>query len=177
MAARRNLFPRTAVTGALGPRVRKERETRGWTQAELAAAVGVSTRTIIRLEGVGLAKGEAASLRAGAHRPTADLVQAVERALDATKLVPGWGEAANPDLPCYGRRARRARIAAHLTLAAVARVAGVSPATLSRFECELGEPSALVGKWGSPDEGIKNEPYARALGFDDAAAMNAWCMS
>jgi transcriptional regulator with XRE-family HTH domain len=36
-----------------GERVRREREARGWTQAELAALVRASRKTIMRIEGGG----------------------------------------------------------------------------------------------------------------------------
>lgn len=165
MASGENLLaPRSAITPELGRRVRQDRIARGWSQEKLARTVGVTRRTIIRLE-------------QGSHRPTSHLVHALERALDLARLVPGWTEPADPNLPSYGPRARGVRIAGGLTLAQVSRAAGVSPATLSRFERELGETPRLAGPWGTAGEGVVNEGLAVALGFSGCRAMNDYCMS
>lgn len=163
MTSGRNLlFPRGAVPDDVGARVRAARLSRRWSQERLARAVGVDRRTIVRLE-------------LGAHRPTSHLVHALERVLDLLRLVPGWAEPATPDAPSYGPRSRRARRVRGLTMAQAADAAGVSPATLSRYEREMGDTAMIVSP--GPFGAIANDAYARALGFADADDMEAYCMS
>ena len=157
------LFPRSMVPPDLGAKVRDRRLERKWSQERLAMKVGVDRRTIMRIE-------------RGQHRPTSHLVHALEEVLDLAKLVPGWKDAAPVGSPSHGPRARLARLAAGLTIAQAASAAGVSPATLSRFELEMGDSPLILGP-GDRDGPIGNERYALALGFSGAADMEAFCMA
>lgn len=160
MSSGRNvMFPRASVPSDVGRRVRSARERRGWSQQRLARAVGVDRRTVIRLE-------------AGAHRPTFHLVHALEEVLSLVRLVPGWSDPAVPDSPSYGPRARLARLAAGVSQVDAAMAAGVSPATLSRFEREMGDTPLLLD-----ERGLVKDAYAAALGFADAREMDGFCMS
>lgn len=158
------LYPRSVVPRGLGAAVRAERQRRCWSQERLARRVGACRRTIARLE-------------AGTHLPSPGLVHAIEDALVLGRLVRGWQPKLEADAPAYGPRARRARLAAGLTLNEVARAAGVSPATLSRFERELGDSPRLVGGFDDGPTGIRSDGLALALGFQDARDMNAYCMA
>lgn len=157
------MFPRGAVPADVGATVRGLRRACRWSQERLAAKVGATRRTIGRLE-------------RGLHIPSSRLVHALEWTFDLGErgLVSGWKDAASPNVPALGPRARVARRAAGLTLVDAARAAGVSPATLSRFERELGDSLLVVDEDGS---GIANEGYARFLGFQDAAEMSRFCLS
>jgi transcriptional regulator with XRE-family HTH domain len=153
------LFPRTAIPSGIGNRVRDARLARGWSQEQLARYVQVDRRTILRLEH-------------GSHRPTSHLVHALEERLALVQLVPGWRDPALPGAPSFGPRLRLARLARGLTQVAAARAAGVSPATLSRFEREMGDTPMIVD-----DGSMINDGYAAALGFADAQDMEEYCLS
>lgn len=153
------LFPRTAIPSGIGNRVRNARIARGWSQEQLARYVQVDRRTILRLE-------------QGSHRPTSHLVHALEERLSLVQLVPGWRDPALPGAPSFGPRLRLARLARRLTQATAARAAGVSPATLSRFEREMGDTPMIVD-----DGSMINDGYAAALGFADAQDMEEYCLS
>lgn len=156
-------FPRSAIGVSLGAEVRRHRRARRWSQEMLAIRLGVHRRTVIRLEG-------------GTHAPTSHLIHAIEEVLDIASLVPAWREAPRASDPCYGPRVRAVRRAAGVTAAMAAAASGVSPATFSRFE--RGAPvEAIVGRFGADDEGIRSDALARLLGFDDAAALDGFCMS
>ena len=94
-----NLLSDEAALGELGRRLAALRLNRGWTQAELAAAAGVSKRTVERLEA-----GESTQL-ANVIRA----LRALERLEGLDALLPE--EPASPIdlLERQGRRRRRAR--------------------------------------------------------------------
>ena len=132
-AERNESFPRALVPGDIGRTVRDERRRRRWSQARLAEKAKVHVRTIVRLE-------------AGDHVPNSSLVHALEHILgfENRGLVKGWKDAADYDRPGRGEIARRRRLEIGLTLEQVAELAGVSAATLSRFERALADPVGLV---------------------------------
>lgn len=100
------------------------------------------------------------------------MVHALEEVLSLVRLVPGWSDPTVPDSPSYGPRARLARLAAGVSQADVALAAGVSAATLSRFEREMDDTPMLLNK-----HGVIKDGYAVALGFLDAKEMDGFCMS
>lgn len=148
--------------------LRDARRARGWTQARLAERAGVGRETVVRLE-------------RGARPPTGDTVFRLEAALDlqSRRLVPGWREWQPIGSLSLGARSRERRRSLGLTLREVATAAGISPATLSRFEREERrtpslvriETSELGGEWGH----LVSEPLARALGFASLAEHDSYC--
>lgn len=156
------LHPRALVPIELGPLVRERRRAFGWSQDALARVIGVSRRTILRVE-------------AGTHRPGADLVHALEEALNLARLVPGWHDGISIDAPSLGPRCRLARLANGFTLRHVASAAGIGCATLSRFERELGDTPLLLGPWEDVPRFV-NEAYAEVLGFDGCGELMDYCM-
>lgn len=161
-AATNSLNPRSAIPADIGERVRTERGRLGWSQDRLARKVGATPWTIMRIE-------------RGDHLPTSRLVHALQVALDLPSLVKGWVEVASPDGATYGARVRRARRAAGGRLTEVAGAAGVSAATLSRFERGLCRPTTIVAEEGSAEEGVHAVRLARALGFAGLMELNAYC--
>lgn len=155
------LFPRSMIPKDIGATGRATRLAKRWSQERLARRLRVNRRTVMRLE-------------QGRHLPTSHLVHALEESLGIDGLVPGCKDPAAAGAPSYGPRARLARLAAGLTIAQAARAASASPATMSRFERELGDTSLIVG----PFEGrgsIVNHSYAIALGFLGAEDMDLYC--
>ena len=154
-------FPRAAVPTDFGDQIKVARTERRWSQTKLAGKVGVTRRTIMRVE-------------RRQHIPTAHLVHDLEDALDLSDLVPSWPEPLRPSYACYGPRVRLVRRAAGVTAANAAVAAGVSAATFSRFEAGA-TIKALVGVFGERNEGIRSDALAILLGFADARALNAHC--
>ncbi len=157
-------FPREALPAKFGEFVMAAREKRKWSRSRLAAKAGVNRKTIARLE----SKKTTASLQ---------LVRALMRDEVLGPDLPsikGW-ELDEPDRWQRGPRARAARLASDQTLAEVVSKAGGSIASLSSFERGLLAPFAFVGRrFEDDDGGGVSEPYAKALGFDDAADMAAY---
>jgi len=155
--------------------LRDARVARGWTQARLAARSGVGRATVGRLE-AGAGSGRAP------RRPVADTVFRLAAALDkdAWALVPGWAEWAPVGTASLGARSRDRRRSLGLSLDTVAAAAGVSTATLSRFEREERQVPSLVrvetselgGRWEYP----VSLKLARALGFDSVDEHAGFCL-
>lgn len=160
--------PQDRLPTNFGHLVRVARRKRNWTQAQLARHVGVTRATISRLE-----TGH------GQETPSAQLVRALLRDETLGLTLPVIDvEFADPCDPDRGYRAAAARRTVGLTLASVARAAGVSPASLSLFERSLAVPIGLVGAVDQ-DDGVSviNDGYAQALGFAAAADMSDYLSS
>lgn len=162
-------FPTSAVPVAFGYALARRRLARGWTQAKLAEQAGLARETVARLE-------------ADRRPPVADTVFRLEAALDLLpgELVPAWPEWAPLGLATWGARSRERRRALGLPLAGVALAVGVSVATLSRFEREVGRSSTLLEAVPAPP-GAEPwwrpvEPLALALRFPDRASFVSYCM-
>lgn len=162
-------FPVSLIPSGFGSELRAARRERGWTQARLAAAAGLERATVVRLE------------RGGARRPTSDTVFRLEHALDMypARFVQRWREWQPIGETEPGARSRERRRSLKLSLAAVATRAGVSPATLSRFEREERRTPSLVRIETSEDGGewayLVSERLAAALGFSSLAEHAAFC--
>ena len=160
-------YPRAAVPADLGERIARERTSAGLSQAELGRRAGVTRETIYRVE--------------NGRVPSSRVVFAVQKALDLDfrRLVKGWLLPADPELPCIGGRVRRRRRHLGMSLEQVALAAGVSAATLSRFETEQALPRKLVDvvfdQKGNPIVSIRSHDLARCLGFADAPELQAHC--
>jgi transcriptional regulator with XRE-family HTH domain len=157
-------FPLSSVPSDFGRSLRAARLARHWTQARLAKGAGLRRETVARLE-------------CGGRRPAADTVFRLEAALGLDGgLVPAWPEWKPIGLPSMGARSRERRRDLGLSLEAVAGLAGVSAATLSRFEREFQWNSASIldtsGDKPSSEEATR---LARALGFSSAPEHAAWC--
>ena len=157
----RHLFPVAALPADLGRRVAAARRARRWNQDRLARRAGVSRAAIVRVE------------RGGGVR--ADTVLRIAAALDleVRELAPAWPEW---DVlgPGHGVRTRARRRALGLSLAEVAAAAGVSEATLSRYERGVGASPTLLARAGD-DHVAASDALARALGFADAGAHERFC--
>ncbi|WP_457349081.1 helix-turn-helix domain-containing protein [Sphingomonas sp. UYP23] len=166
-------FPLSSVPMALGATLRDAREARGWTQARLAAAAGIKRETVARLEAQRLLPHQAKR-----RRPAADTVFRLQAALDLMpgELVPAWPEWNPVGLSTIGTRSRVRRRDLGLSLKTVAVAAGISAATLSRFERDIRwETKSLLDGGPGTDPTEAAEALARALGFPDGAAHGRWC--
>lgn len=161
-------FPVADVPAKFGERLRAERDARRWTQARLATKAGLKREAVSRLE-----RGE--------RSPRSDTVFRLEHALDLNPgtLVPSWAEWSPTVSTAQGPASRRRRRELKLSIDRVAAAAGVSPATLSRFERqERATPSLLAVKRTELDTEFAtliNDKLARALGFADASEHDDWC--
>lgn len=161
-------FHPSAISAKFGKVLAKERRLEGMTQKQLADVIGMKRETVVRLE-------------TGRRRPTADTVFRLEDALNLVPgtLVPGWPEWKPIGTMTPGARSRERRRALGISITVVARAAGVSIATLSRFEREFGAcPSlSVVGfDQGMPFVvGLRSIGYARALGFASVEEHERYC--
>ena len=165
MSSGRNfLFPRSGVPANIGDVVKKERRRRGWSQERLARRAGVERRTIMRLE-------------EGRHVPGSELIHAIEEALKlGMPLVPTWSDHAGVEARgAWGPRARLARKWCGQTLDQVAKTSGVSAATISRFEREMGDTPLIIEDERSGT--ICNKAYAEALCFAGTDEMSDYLKS
>ncbi|WP_082737825.1 MULTISPECIES: helix-turn-helix domain-containing protein [unclassified Sphingomonas] len=93
--------------------------------------------------------------------------------------MPGWLGWAPLNDTNLGPASRRRRRQLKLSLSVVASKAGVSPATLSRFEREDGTTPSLVRTELTELETQFQFPVrkelATALGFDSLEAYTGWC--
>lgn len=160
---RNTSYPRSSVPSEVGARVRELRKEKEWSQERLARAVGVTRKTISRLE-----------QEVMPHVPGADLVHALGRVF-GQRLVKGWHDPPDEYLITLNARARLARRSAGLTLQEVSEKCGVGVATISRFERSLGEARRIVEPGDGNALAIWNDDYAEALGFLDAAEMDEYC--
>lgn len=162
---------RAAIPTSVGAAVRSARRMRRWTQQRLADRSGLSRKTVSRVELHG--------------SPDADTLMRICGALELrlVGLVPAWDrpedDVPSLDDPLFGYRIRRRRRELGIRLEDAAAAAGISIATLSRFE-RLGSASAalLTPVYADDPEGevfLDNDGLARALGFEDTAALHAYC--
>lgn len=166
-------FPLSSVPEGFGTTLRDAREARGWTQARLAAAAGIKRETVARLETQRLRSPEAPR-----RRPAADTVFRLQAALNLLpgELVQTWPEWSPVGLSTPGARSRARRRDLGLSLKAVASTAGISAATLSRFERDIRwETKSLLDAGPSAGPTQAAEALARALGFANAKAHANWC--
>jgi transcriptional regulator with XRE-family HTH domain len=161
-------FHLSAISSEFGKLLARERRLEGLTQNQLADEAGLTRETVGRLE-------------TGRRRPTADTVFRLEAALNLIpgKLVPGWPEWKPIGTMTPGARSRDRRRALGISITVVARAAGVSSATLSRFEREFGACPSLseVGfDQGMPFVvGLRSIGYAKALGFVSVEEHERYC--
>lgn len=166
--ADRPSFPASAIPSDFGERVAAERRRLGWLQDRLAAEAGLRRETIVRIE-------------TGARRPASDTVFRLEDAMDLEpgELVPGWPEWKPIGSPTHGARSRERRRELDLSISVVASKAGVSIATLSRFEREVGATPSLARS--EMVEGmveviaVTNADFSHALGFAGVDEHNEYC--
>lgn len=120
-------------------------------------------------------------LEAGRRPPNADTVFRLEAALDLMprSLVPAWPEWAPIGTSAFGAASRRRRRELGLSLGQVARLAGLSAATLSRFEREETPTPSLIsyGEWDTEREypSLTSDALAAALGFSNVGEHERWC--
>jgi transcriptional regulator with XRE-family HTH domain len=156
-------FPRANIPERFRVWVQAARKERGWSQDRLAAKVGVSRKTIGRLE-------------RGLTDPSSRLVNALLRDEvlgKKLKPIPGW-EVDDPDEWKPGPRARAVRLCTDQTLAQIVSKAGGSVASLSAFERGLLAPVAYVGEPEHDNGDDVTEGYARALCFESADKMREY---
>ena len=161
-------FPSSVIPGGFGAAIAAERLRRRWSQTELATRAGLARETIVRLE-------------AGRRPPLPDTVFRLQAVLDLMpgELVPDWPEWAPVGSATWGARSRERRRSLGLSLSDVAGALGVSVATLSRFECEVGSPSVLmepVSSSAGDEVLVPSKALALALGFSDWSAYKIFCL-
>lgn len=96
--------------------------------------------------------------------------------LDVTALVPAWPEGAAIGAAGHGFRTRERRRALGISLARLAAAAGVSEATMSRFERGLSSGrSVLSGDPADPSSACLR--LASALGFGSFEEYDRHCLA
>jgi len=148
----RHRFPLSAVPDDVGERIRAARKGRRWSQERLAKRARLSRATISRIE-----SGDH-------HVAEADTLFRIAHALDVPigDFVPAWPEWEPIKGQGLGPAIRERRRALNMTLARLAELAGVSEATLSRFERGAIENSGLVRKIGD-EYVLDNDALAKFL--------------
>lgn len=150
----------------VGRRIRDERRARKLSQQRLATRAGLGRETIYRVE--------------NGRRPTAHTLALIEAGLRVGSpfFVPRLDGFQPRDEPGLGPRTRLRRREMKMTLQACALAAGVSVATLSRFERGAERcPSLAVVKHGITAVGIGNAGLAATLDFVDVADMTRYCLA
>lgn len=99
--------------------------------------------------------------------------------VELNEIVPNWPEADGRQVVGHGPRSRIRRRQLVLSAADVAAHAGISEATLSRFENNTcATPSLLIVETtshGDETERLHSERLAKALGFASLADHEAFC--
>ena len=163
----RTKYPCSAIPDGISARIARERLDAGLSQAELGRLSGLTRETIYRVE--------------NGRTPSSRAVFAVQKVLDLEyePLVKQWPQPADPDFPCFGARVRRRRRELGLSLEAVADAAGISAATLSRFETEQAHPrdivDVVIDAKGDLIMSVRSDALARCLGFRNAADLTGYC--
>ena len=171
--SRRHTFPASVLPWDIGEKILGLRQARGWSQATLSIESGVPRETIARIE-------------SGKRPPLADTVLRLLAVLlieqddvELDDVVPAWPEADAGQIVGHGPRSRARRHQLHLSAAVVAAKAGVSEATLSRFERNAGPTPSILKEITTPHGDIENvltnPALALALGFADIADHEAFC--
>jgi len=162
-------FPRAAIPDGIGSAVFNARRERGWTQQRLADKAGLQRETIVRLEN-------------GDRMPAGDTIFRLEAALGPLPggLVPAWPEWSPVGTAVPGPRSRERRRALGLSISEVAAAAGVSPATICRFELEIGSSPSLTRSQIRDGMieilALTNVGFADVLGFADPAEHFSYCL-
>lgn len=156
-------FSRHQLDGDVGPRIRAARGGQGKSRNELAAAAGIKSRTLARIE-------------RGGQLPRVESLRAIAAALDVPleSLAANWADderRRRDNSDHMGPRLRQARLKAGVTLAKAAAAAGVSPTTLSRFE-RMQTDSLLISTDGVT---FQSEALAHALKFRSCDDLSAAC--
>ena len=165
-------YLRKDVPSTVGPAIRFARLAKRWSQQRVADRSGVSRETIYRIE--------------CGRTPDPDTVMRICGVLGirVVDLVPDWISAEDDDVPSLaepypGYRLRQRRRQLGVPLREAAEAAGVSIATLSRFERFMSASRTLLTPVYADDpEGgavIENDGLARLLGFPDSAGLAAYC--
>lgn len=157
-------FPSDMIPDDFGEVLASARTARGWTQGRLARACGVRRETISRLE-------------AGHRRPSAEVVFRLQAALDLEpgELVPTWPEWSPVGLPTQAARTRDRRRERRIPLRDSAAAAGVSIATMSRFERGVGPVPRNLDIDDPDASSAAKLALAQLLGFADVADYIRHC--
>lgn len=170
---RRHNFSNDVIPKDIGDRIARLRKQRGWSITDLSASSGVPRETISRLE-------------TGTRLPLADtllrlvfVLLAGQDHVELIDIVPDWPEADGRQVIGHGPRSRVRRRQLGFSAAEVAVAAGISEATLSRFESNARATPTLLDLETTPhgDE-IKRLHHVRlatALRFGSLADHEAFC--
>ena len=176
-------FPAAAIPTDIGTRLRTLREELRWKQSELAERSGIAVGTISKIENCEVDGGYCIRGR----MPRADTLLRLLAAMfeggadfELKEVVPRWPEA-TPGRPFgYGPLSRLRRRQLGLSLEAVAKIAEVDIATLSRFERNATPHSTLYKFRTSGNGDVMPELYskslAKALQFATVEEHRAWCI-
>lgn len=169
----RHCFSADHLPADIGARLLAMRVAARWSQATLARRSGVARETIIRIE-----KGHRAP-RADTVLHLLSVLLAERDDIELQNIVPDWPEAGARQIIGHGPRSRERRRQLGLTAAMLAEAAGVSEATLSRFERSAGPtPSLLkieITGLGDHMPRLSSEALARGLQFRSLAEHEAFC--
>ncbi len=155
-----------SASECIGLQIKVARVEFGLSQDGLAILAGIRRETVVRIENGGI--------------PRAHTVFAIEKALslDSSYFVPDW-EPSEIDSPLVGPRIRERRRKCRISLASLASAAGVTEATMSRFERGLTTSRSICeesdGERGEPVSKVTNVGIAHALGFVDLIELQAYC--
>lgn len=165
------VFLRAEQSPNLGKTIASVRDALRLSQRSLARRAGVNHRTVSRIE-----RGQ---------RPSPHTLQCIAGALgvEIEDLCPQWGKvmfSRQHGVALLGLGLRDVRLRAGVTMQIAAAAAGVSLATLSRFERGMfvvPRQIAARGGLGSADDDpvIVSEKLAKALGFGSAQALTEKC--
>lgn len=164
-------FARRGLDEKVGSRIKEARKEQGVSRRILAKRASIGYGTLGRIE-------------RGHQRPTEPTLRRIARALKLRlgDLAPGWtmDELERGDTNQFhpGPGLRSLRMRENKSIVEVARVAGVNPSTLSRFERALHASRKLVelrGELGSEDLVFRSEALAHEFGFDTAQELSDFC--
>ena len=156
-------FARRQLDDDVGRRILDARVLQGKSRNELAAAAGIKSRTLARIE-------------RGKQMPRVETLRAIASALKVPldSLAANWTDderRRRDNSDHLGPGLRQARLKAGVTLAKAAAAAGVSPATLSRFE-RMQTDSLLLSTDGVT---FRSDTLAHALKFRSCDDLSAAC--
>lgn len=157
------VFPQDTVPKDIGKTIAEVRRGRRWSQNKLASKSGIARASVYRVEG-------------GDHPIRPDTLYRIAHALclDMRDLVPDWPEREPLGSGGHGPRTRERRRELCMSLAELAKAAGVSEATLSRHERCIGSSPSLVESVGDRQYACSSE-LAQALGFSGIGEFELYC--
>lgn len=169
---RRHTFSANVLPPDIGNTIRTLRQARGMSAALLAHNTGIARETVLRIEN-GRPPLAMTVLR------LLEILLAGQDDVELKDIVPSWPEADARQVIGHGPRSRARRQQLDLSAAAVAAAAGLSEATLSRFERNAGPTPSLLKETRTPHGDLESilvsQALAKALCFTSLSDHEAFC--